>query len=542
MPLFWENVFFLSAAFFVFASYSCRRTRYLKPLLFLSLLSATFVVFRYSLPAIPSADQLLFLDEQQFSKSSLDFFIRSLSFNRTRVLHPDNFSLFRPGLTGLLAYQEIFSGTNYWFQGIVSFCLHAAAAFLLLVTIKKYVSLPVALLGVIVFLPQYVGMEIVTWRHITFYLLSLLFYILGIWVVVPFLAHERLLGKRVATLTALCFFFSGLFHEATILAILLLLPFFLLIRRDRGLTMALGVPAISYLGLSAISYVYYMANLQVLGPSDRAFSVFSVIPNVIKVTGYFVFCFVFPSLIHLKVTGTNELLHVAGGRLGWTSGSYGSAYWALGVAGIFLLILVARKAIKITLSINPNSVAFFCLFLLAYLFALILGLSVGRASARSFDYLELANYYCYLFNFTFILLLCFAPALFPRLAPSKNGLLVAAVVGFSFFFIQYQGIQRVLKPISGWSYAVADTTYRLGVYLKAHPEFCLGGVATAELEDFLCPQSFYLLNCAQRKTSALYFERKKDEFFLTSALSPNHSPIPIPLLADFLGARRVLKK
>jgi hypothetical protein len=151
-----------------------------------------FLTYQPALGHPPRQDQWPFLLDTVHEDHFLPLLIHTYSYNRTRVIAPGDYPLFRPGLFALLCAEKALFGARYPCWQCVGIALHCAVVWvflrLLLLLHRTYPTDQVTLgrlrLGLAYILPLFFavnlfGLEMVSWCHIHGYVMFILLIISG---------------------------------------------------------------------------------------------------------------------------------------------------------------------------------------------------------------------------------------------------------------------------------------------------------------------------------------------------------------------------
>lgn len=375
-------------------------------IVFFFLVLFCFVIYWPGLIALPRSDHSSILDERQFYDNDIDFFINLLSFSRTRHIAPGDVFLFRPGSTGVLAVLDIYLRPNLYLLGALSILWHAIAvfsAYLIFQKLKIGALATYSLLAIL--LVQYPGMDMILWRHISPYIFALVFFSLGLFVLLR--AEHRGLKLKDSILVSSMFFISMLFHELLVLALpfAFLLTVFTPLRKRLGLghrSIILLMPPVCYMVVNVADYYLYGA-LSVVGPADIQFQLKLV--DFISVPGIFFYQFFFPFLVEIENLRSRTI---------WPfNNTFGAGVLFPGL-GLMLITLFGAIVLGLRNALNHRSGefstpqnelrCFLIVIVLSVLVSLFGGLLVGRIALRGLAYLVNSTYNFYFFNFLFVLM------------------------------------------------------------------------------------------------------------------------------------------
>ena len=125
-------------------------------------------IYRQGLIEVPRSDQYYFIGERMYASSEWDFFVRSLSFSRSRqIFAQTDVLIFRPFSWAILALFDILFREKLLVTGLFSFAAHAAISLLLYSIARRYVGNLYAFLFSLIFIVNLPGSEMFLWRHIT---------------------------------------------------------------------------------------------------------------------------------------------------------------------------------------------------------------------------------------------------------------------------------------------------------------------------------------------------------------------------------------
>lgn len=209
------------------------------------------------LPSFSYRDHPFMMMNHSLSNSDWKWFWKMLSYNRTNILLPGDYFAFRPVHMAVLGFQEIFLRYHIVAQGVVN-CLQLS----LTVTIfnlmaKRFANTVTAFVLTLLWVSQPVGSSIVTWQHITPYILCPAFFLIAIYI---FDNDDLLLNTRAKNLIAgICVGLGTLTHEigvATALSIALVTLLFSHrdIVRKKQLLLIFLLPVVCSLSINLFDY------------------------------------------------------------------------------------------------------------------------------------------------------------------------------------------------------------------------------------------------------------------------------------------------
>ncbi|MBI5639226.1 MAG: hypothetical protein HZA17_02255, partial [Nitrospirae bacterium] len=325
--------------------------------------------------------------ERIFFVSDLQWFWHSVSYNRTRFFHAGDYLAFRPGLMAILALEDIFLRRHLFVQGLLAIVIQSCAAYSLYATGRLLINRWMGGIFAVLFIVQYAGTEMIIWRHITPYLLSLTFLCFGLLSWIKTIDEQKGGSYRSA---AFLNFIATLFHELAFIALagtgaLLFINNAVRKRRNlpalsenRSILIVFISPAVLYGILSALDLLYYHPP-GMLGPDEavsQGFSLLSALGALIDVFASAGSAFLFPFIVGLRedivvgtlnwgITETHAAMRPIGGILA-------------GAAWIAVLLSSVRGSLRDP-SLSRNTIGIFSSVLL---FVITAGVGLGRVYLR----------------------------------------------------------------------------------------------------------------------------------------------------------------
>ena len=503
---------------------------------FLLLIGASFLIYRHGIVAIPRGDHRAFMLNHGFHESDWEYFRQSISYSRTRHFGPGDYYLFRPGMHSVLAILQIASGNNFYLRGATSILIHALTTFSLFLLLSRFLRLDVSCILTLVFLTQYPGMEMVFWRHISPYMFSLMFFGFGLCLL------HRPLKTFTSTIcrfgAALMFFISMTFHEILLPVLLLCGPILAVMTRpdkestqtDREVNiytksdwiMVTILPVILWVVLNLADYLIYQPP-GLLGPSD-SLDLSNLISGLFTVAGLSLLTSFFPYVVHL-------VFHDLRLRAFWDFSEFPQAIlWVLGFILMVSLIWIFYRACCRIRRPDERQQAALLMLVTAYLGAVILGVTAGRVSLRSMQYMHSATYYYYMTTFGFLILVSLLVHRFQKSEKARGNLIlgVVALVAVPMILHNYSSLQQLLTPRSGYDKMIADNTLTITRSIQANAGQCYGGSLDPTLSSNLLDTYLHEEACSNMEDTPLYIlsgpsgntwhsqfnEFKKDEVLL----------------------------
>lgn len=136
---------------------------------------ALAVLFFY-LPSLlfpPRADQVIYLSETATIQKPLDLIFGSYDHNRHRTIAPGDELLFRPLLYVLLGTEQVILGHHFWAWQLFGILAHLTLVWMLLRLLWHVCDPWLAFAGAWVFALSVFNYELVTWTHLSGYILMM---------------------------------------------------------------------------------------------------------------------------------------------------------------------------------------------------------------------------------------------------------------------------------------------------------------------------------------------------------------------------------
>lgn len=429
-----------------------------------------------ALPALPNADQLNFSFERLNSTSDWDFFVRALSFDRTRILNPGNVLLFRPLSEVYTALCDIFLHTHLRIYGYLSFTFHALCLTLLYLILLRFTDKKTALLGSGLLLVEYAGHQLILTRHVSCYLFPTACFLAALLSLPNAPSEERRPYCVSVFFLLLASFGLEMFSFGLSLAVVFL---WLSSTKPKHPYFFLLAPFLIYCSVSLLDY----SMRDIPQPFGRVLFDFNILnfSNVyIRSIGKSFLFFLFPGLISFQ-------LKVIPLELAWKATTQWTLLepvsFALGLCLFTILVVLLVRWRK-----PGNQIPPYFPYSIGMLAATLALLTAGRLVPRggSEAFLDQAHY-LYLTNVCFILLV--VPWILRRFTGQSSklkplGLLLIA----SWFLVResqsWQKLEARMQLTKAEAQAISDRLNTVRAYLDKNPGSCFAG--------FLDPNLFKL--------------------------------------------------
>ncbi|MCP5496414.1 MAG: hypothetical protein H7A23_17845 [Leptospiraceae bacterium] len=371
--------------------------------------------------------------------------------------------------------------------GVASFSLHRLLSFILGSTLGAF-------LFTMIFITNYAGMEMVLWRHITPYLLSLSFFFLGL---CEIFKMKRFYSFSINKKAIILIFIATLFHEMITLCILLLVSVVFLFWQFNkpnnhskylySIISTLIFPVILFLVLNIADFFYYQAP-GVLGPSDNAtqISVDRLFKSIWIPLSAASNTFFFPNTINIG----------RGYFFSWRFELNDFWFNFSGLITYTVLLFLLFQNIRELFFRNFSARTIVELGVILNFLAVIFSLGIGRVLLRSHEYLYRATYY---YSITTFLLCTIIAILISKLHQNNRFFILriilwGAIITFCFTIISvnYSKLNTALTESSSKDFSWAYQHTNLANSLQKNEKYCLLGIEPSSQKKIISKVSMLL--------------------------------------------------
>ena len=366
----------------------------------------TLVIVIYQPCALDYArqDHLRYIKERVYFPDDGQWLLHSISYNRTRLNAPGDYFLFRPGLHCFLALNDIYFRDHQLVTGILSIFLHFLVALLLFAILKKCFPSVSAFLFAALFASQYPGLEMVAWRHISFYMVSVIFVLTSFLIIA---SKTRQYNLILSILMAEGMLFHEVIPSSIFLLAIILIPAIVFSHRKK-INKTILIPRLIYILGGALVIYFVLDSIDwaittppsLLGPDDH------FPKNLAPVMQNF--------LLYLGA-GTRAVFNPFSVPLVWHSDQFlwiitqsdmrGLFFWATGGLGTLLgtIYISLRQIFRHKEKVQDLLSLWACCGVIA----LTAIFSFVRATMRSQHYLETKIYNYWFFSFFYIIIIAY---------------------------------------------------------------------------------------------------------------------------------------
>jgi hypothetical protein len=204
----------------------------------------------------PRSDQVIYLAEIANKHHPWDLIFGCYDLNRHRIYTSGDEILFRPLLFMLLGSEQGLFGHNFLFWQGLGILAHLGLVWVLLRLLWHLSGPWLGFAGTWVFALSVVNYELVSWPHLTSYILMMIFVILAIEQVIFCFEEKELAWDRIRRITV---FLSGacfIYETANLFTIWIMVLLIIFFPKKRLRALTLAVPVMLYGLFSFYNYVY----------------------------------------------------------------------------------------------------------------------------------------------------------------------------------------------------------------------------------------------------------------------------------------------
>ena len=412
----------------------------------------------------PRRDQMAYMSERSNFQSDWSWLTHSIDFNRTRLTYSGDYFLFRPGLNLFMALQDIFLRDQQAITGIFSIAIHSLVVILLYAVLRLHFTGSSAFLFAAVFASQYVGIEMVAWRHVSPYMIGIVFVLVG------FLMIFSKAPPRYPIVIGILFC-STLFHEVVPVSFILLLAVLIFTKNFQGYPRLIPILAgalVLYFVLDVVNWLMTKPP-SVLGSGDH----FSLNWPLINTAAHNFFLYL--------GAGTRAVFAPFSMMLAWSrpdgyifefdiTRDKIETYFAWAALAGMLLLAVGLISLRRVAARKGKPSDIISLWACCGLISLTVLFSFARMTLRGPGYCTTATYYYWFFSFFYMIILKFLIDEGAKRIPFVVYSLVVAVIVAQAY---------LAREVIGKNYNLADAkhlreeTRVARMYLELHPEVCL---------------------------------------------------------------------
>jgi len=242
----------------------------------------------------PRCDQVAYLAEIANNQHPCDLIFGTFDLNRHRVYAPGDELLFRPLLYMFLGTQQVILGHNFWAWQLVAMLAHLTLVWVLLRLLCHLSGPWLGAAGAWLFALSVTNYELVSWPHLTSYILMMTFVVLAFEQMVFCFEEQDLTWERIQRmliyLSVACF----IYETANIFTLLIMGVLVMSFPKMRTRSLVLSVPVVLYMFFSFYNYVYVHHVIKTI--SSHGTSVGAFLGSIVYVGSWWLYEGVFNGL------------------------------------------------------------------------------------------------------------------------------------------------------------------------------------------------------------------------------------------------------
>lgn len=223
---------------------------------FLFIAIAVFISYSPTLFFPPRADQVTYLAEIASKTHPLDLIVASYDLNRTRLFAPGDELLFRPLLYVILGTEQVLFGHNFWAWQLAGIFAHLFLLWVLLRLLWRLSGPWLAFAGTWLFGLSITNYELVSWPHLTAYIVMMVFIVLTIEQLIFSVEGGKLSWDQVRLMILYLLFACFIYETANLFALAMAVLLFFIFPKDRSLSVWILTPVLLYAFFSYYNWAF----------------------------------------------------------------------------------------------------------------------------------------------------------------------------------------------------------------------------------------------------------------------------------------------
>jgi hypothetical protein len=437
-------------------------------------------IYQFGLLDYARGEQITYMKERYYYPNDWQWFLHSLNYTRTRLLDVGDTFLFRPGFYAVVAMFDIFLRDQPMIVGLSSIVLHWLVAILLYLLLRIHFKGTFAFLFALFFASQYAGIDLIVWRHLSPYMVSIVFALAGFLIAFSKRSYKNGL--------AFIFFLGSLFfHESLVPSFFLLGMMLAILFSSRTKFFKKSVLSLSFIFiLSGAVIVYVLFDILSWWVSKPSLVLNSA--EHFTFSGDFLFSSIQNFLIYLGAA-TQAVFNPGSVDLVWNRSELDRFKWDIfqhdpvayigwTILATMLLGSVVTIASRRIIQSKERSCDVIVLWACCGLISLAAIFSFGRLAIRATQYSMYATYYYWFFAFYYIIIIKYLldelTDKFPWLKEKKFIPIVCILMGIMILGQAMKARETIEKNYNGRWAQQLQTSIQIGQeYFHRHPEACL---------------------------------------------------------------------
>ena len=224
---------------------------------------AVLAFYSPSLSFPPRADQVIYLAETANNQHPLGLIIGSYDHNRHRTIAPGDELLFRPLLYVLLGSEQVFFGHHFWAWQLLTLIAHLTLLWVLLRLSWRLTNPWLAFASTWLFALSVINYELVTWTHLTSYILMMACVVSMIEQVILCFEENQVAARRMLRLLLYSLIACFIYETANIFVLIIAAILIISFPRMKWRLCLLGTPVIlyifsSYYNFSVLNHITHL--------------------------------------------------------------------------------------------------------------------------------------------------------------------------------------------------------------------------------------------------------------------------------------------
>ena len=204
----------------------------------------------------PRSDQVIYLAQTAHQQHPLDLILGNYDYNRHRIFAPGDELLFRPLVFMFLGGEQVLFGHHFWAWQLVGLIAHLTLVWVLLRLLWHLSSPWLAFAGTWIFALSAVNYELVSWTHISSYMLMMACIVCVIEQTVFCFEDAQVPWGRIKRILIYSLIACFTYETANIFVLWVAGALIISFPKMKGRLALLVMPVILYGSLSYLNYVY----------------------------------------------------------------------------------------------------------------------------------------------------------------------------------------------------------------------------------------------------------------------------------------------
>jgi len=258
-------------------------------------IAAAVLIFYYpSLYYPPRGDQIVYLADTATRQNPYDLIFGRYDLSRNRIFAPGDEILFRPLLYAILGIEQVIFGHQFWAWQLFSLFGHLVLVWMLLKFLWRLCGGWLAFAGTWLFSLSWTQYELVTWPHLTSYVLMMAAVIVAVEQAFFCFEEGRLPWHRLLKITLVFLLVCFIYESANLFALWMMIVLIVSCPRMWKRALIIGVPVILYVTTSAYNFI--VVNHLLLAPGSQPFPWGALSVNFFRAIGWWTYVGIFNGL------------------------------------------------------------------------------------------------------------------------------------------------------------------------------------------------------------------------------------------------------